>query len=113
MFIFSGMDDLRDRFNKMVPKVDQYDDMYSIRYYMGEELMGIIRCKVVKTMGDKKPIRQKYVMITTSDTKNIVEYIIKDHDMMGDPYTLSSTLNKMIYDEVRKIILSMKEGDQE
>lgn len=93
------------RFNELVPKVEDHGDgNYSIRYYKGEELKGILRCTLRETVGKMKPIKQRYVMYAPSETKSLMEYLVVG-EINNDSTELSSYINKVVYESVCKLIL--------
>jgi len=99
------MEAIKQRFGELIPKVDSHgDNEYSIRYYSGEKVMVVIRCKVIESVGKLKPIKQRYVMITPSDTKDLIDYLTNGDDM-GDLTEISPTINKVVYDSVSSLIL--------
>lgn len=102
------MEILVNKMNKLIPKIENHgDNNYSVRYYDNDDLMGIIRCKVISSTGGKKPIRQKYLMITLSDTKDLINYLSYD----GDLDEMTKNINRVIYDSISKLLI--KEGNQE
>ena len=103
--IFNSMEAIKKRFDELIPKVEDHNgEDHSIRYYSGDQVLGVIRCKLIKSVGKIKPIRQKYVMITTSDTKDLIDYLTNGDDTI-DHVELSSTINKIVYDSVTSLIL--------
>lgn len=102
------MEKIIEQFKKLSPRVEEVGDgEYSVRYYMDGELMGIVRCKLVESMGINKPIKQRYVMIISGETEKLIGYILSEvTDLNEDLYNeISSSVGEMIYNNVREIIL--------
>jgi len=99
------METLKQRFDLLIPKVEDHNgEDYSIRYYNGDQLMGVIRCRLVQTVGKNKPIRQRYIMITTSETKDLIDYLTSEENM-GDIEKMTQEINRMVYDSASSLIL--------